>query len=96
MRGSVVALGLLAQVALAGCNPNTVPPEQAAQKLVDDLGLKIVGRPNCTHVDTDNDGYVTCTVNQGDGQLLSLQCAALGAEASGCKKTELKAVRTAP
>lgn len=80
---------------------NKVPPEQSAQKFVDDLGIKIQGKPNCTGVDTDGDGYVTCTVAlatpKPDGsQTMSLQCAGVtgdGCEqqtskyATGCKET---------
>lgn len=64
---------LLALVVLAtyACNNrrNTVPPEVAAARFVSDLGLKFQGKPNCTGADTDNDGYVTCTVAlaSGDG-----------------------------
>ena len=72
---------------VAACAQNTIPPEVAAQKFVDDLGIKIQGRPNCAGRDTDNDGYVTCTVNLGDGKLQSLQCAALN-DPSGCDPTK--------
>lgn len=77
-----------------------MPPEEAAKKFVDDLGIKIQGKPNCTGVDTDNDGYVTCTVALaepvGGKTTMSLQCAGITGEGcdsqttkytTGCKET---------
>jgi hypothetical protein len=66
---------------------NKVPPEDAAQKFVNDLNIKIQGKPTCTGKDTDDDGYVTCTVALAtptpDGKLtMSLQCA--GVTGDGC------------
>lgn len=81
---------------------NTVAPEMAAQQFVEDLALKIQGKPNCAQVDTDNDGYVTCTIalvpKEGVAPTtMSLQCAAItdynGCDAryaSGCKETQPK------
>jgi hypothetical protein len=83
--------------ALAACQENTIPPEQAATDFARDLGLAVTGKPVCAGVDTDRDGYVTCTLNLGDGRLESIQCAALGASelgshfAIGCKGTVAKA-----
>ncbi len=90
-------------VAASACDDryNKVPPETAAQKFVDDLNIKIQGKPNCTGADTDNDGYVTCTVAlatpKADGsQTMSLQCAGITGDgcdsqtrqyAAGCKET---------
>lgn len=86
---------------------NTVPPEEAAQKFVDDLGLKIQGKPNCAQIDSDNDGYVTCTIalqakEGANPETMSLQCAGItstdGCNAQttkyvvGCKKTEPKVI----
>lgn len=85
---------------------NTVPPEQSSQKFADDLGLKVQGKPNCTGIDTDNDGYVTCTLNTGDGRITSIQCAAVNdgdgcnghstTYAVGCKETPTKVQVQAP
>jgi hypothetical protein len=84
---------------------NTVPPEEAAKKWADDLGLKTQGKANCAQVDSDNDGYVTCTValagKEGDkADTVSLQCAGVTGDDAcnsqttkyvvGCKKTEPK------
>jgi hypothetical protein len=98
-------------VLLAACNTqrNLVPPEEAAQKFLADLDIKIQGKPNCTGVDTDNDGYLTCTVMlaapSSDGsKMLSLQCAGITATdgkegttfkyAVGCKETAARALPT--
>lgn len=85
-------IALLVACEPAACQPQTTPPEVAAQKFVDDLGITIQGKPNCTGVDTDNDGYVTCTLRVGD-HFEQLQCAALkptgcetGPAAEGCKQ----------
>lgn len=86
---------------LVGCRYNDVAPEVAATKFCHDLGYKIQGSPNCTGQDTDNDGYVTCTVALvvPEGQpikTVSLQCAVITgtfyntAFAEGCKETQLK------
>jgi hypothetical protein len=84
---------------------NTVPPEQAASQFAQDLGLKTQGKPNCAQIDSDNDGYVTCTIalvaKEGQNpEILSLQCAGVTGDAGcenqtskyvvGCKKTEPK------
>lgn len=86
---------------LSGCRYNDVRPEVAAIKFCSDLGVKIQGSPNCTGQDTDNDGYVTCTIALivPEGQpvkTMSLQCAVVTgtfyntAFAEGCKETQLK------
>lgn len=82
---------------------NTLPPEQAAEAFLKDLNVAYTGKPNCTKIDTDNDGYVTCTVSlpatdRQPAQFLSLQCAAAHSEpddgcssarnAQGCKPTQ--------
>lgn len=81
---------LLSAMFAIACNYplNTVAPEASASKWAGDMGLKVQGTPNCTQVDTDNDGYVTCTVAlaQPDAppKLLSLQCAVITQRATGC------------
>jgi hypothetical protein len=90
-------LFLLFLLILSSCEQNTVPPEEAARKFCLDLGLKLRGSPSCTAIDTDHDGYVTCTVAIGTDdspRLWSLQCAALTrfgeTYAVGCKETQPK------
>lgn len=80
----------ISALAAVACNYplNTMTPEAAATKWVGDMGLKTQGTPNCTQVDTDNDGYVTCTVAvvQSDAapKLFSLQCAVITNPPTGC------------
>lgn len=84
--------GFLLAVFVVACAPqNTTPPEAAAEKFVTDLGLKIQGKPNCAGADTDNDGYVTCTIAlanaDGSAKTMSIQCAALN-DPTGCDRTK--------
>lgn len=81
-------------IALVACEPgpkNMTSPEAAAKKFATDLGLKLSGEPSCTGVDTDDDGYVTCTIatTNGDGlpSLMSIQCAALN-DPTGCDSSK--------
>lgn len=80
MKLRTILFPLAALTVVMACRINTTPPEEAAQKFVDDLNIKIQGRPNCTGVDTDNDGYVSCTVmlaqeDHHGNSTMSLQCA---------------------
>lgn len=80
---------------------NHQPPEDAARQWAKDLGLTVQG-VSCTQVDTDNDGYVSCTLaldkadNDGN-KLIGLQCAAVQADdctarsTKGCKLDQAKA-----
>ena len=93
------SISILILLILSACRTNTVPPEEAAQKFASDLGYKIQGKPNCTGIDTDDDGYVSCTIAVVDHpeatpRMVSLQCACSGdgcyKYASGCKETQPK------
>jgi len=66
------------------CHYNETPPVVAAQQFAADLGLKLIGKPSCAAVDTDNDGYVTCTLRLADDKLLSIQCADITAQPFSC------------
>jgi hypothetical protein len=89
-------------VCFLACNSphNTTPPEKSAEWFASELGLHLQGKPVCTGVDTDNDGYVTCTLALAGGdtpKLMSIQCAANvdsdGCDAkytTGCKETPIK------
>lgn len=83
---------------LTGCNSvgNRVPPEAAAKTFASTLQLDVQGEPICTKIDSDMDGYVSCTIAlktpSGPPKMMSLQCAALyaggcGKPAEGCKET---------
>jgi hypothetical protein len=105
MRNVAILMGLWLLASACDTRHNTVPPEQAASQFAQDLGLKTQGKPNCAQIDSDNDGYVTCTIalaaNVGQNpETLSLQCAGVTGDDScnsqttkyvvGCKKTEPK------
>jgi hypothetical protein len=95
-----IRLTPLALLALLACDPsdcqrgpvNQTPPEDAAKVFLTQSAIPYKG-VSCTGGDTDYDGYVTCTVNLGDGQFLSLQCAAVGAGANDCPRL---CVQTSP
>ncbi|OPZ36150.1 MAG: hypothetical protein BWY99_02083 [Synergistetes bacterium ADurb.BinA166] len=79
---------------LASCRRNTVPPEKAASEFASSLGLKVQGSPSCTGVDSDNDGYVSCTVMAGapgkEPRTMSLQCAGVTSSSLGCENQTSK------
>lgn len=92
-------------LAFGACDSqNLTPPGEAAATYAKDLGLELKGKPSCAGVDTDNDGYVTCTLNvvtpQG-AMLQSVQCAATESSdgcvhyATGCKQTQMYLVPNA-
>jgi len=97
----------LAVILLACCTGvgNKTPPEVAAKKFVSALQLDMQGEPICTQIDSDNDGYVSCTLalrnHDGPPKTMSLQCAVLGAgggcvgrPADGCKETQPQVPRS--
>lgn len=86
---------IIAVCVLPGCDKNKVSPEQAARQWADSMGMKPKG-VNCTTKDTDNNGYVSCTVSVAvddqEPRLHAIECAMLGTwEASGCKIAQPKA-----
>ncbi len=76
---------------------NTIPPEQAAEKFLADMEVGYKGKPNCTAIDADHDGYVTCTVSlKGDKmEFMQLQCASLTGQ-NGCGNNVVYAVGCKP
>lgn len=56
-----------------------------AENWAKDMGFTLVGQ-SCSPVDSDGDGYFTCSVNIGD-KMVSLQCPGV---LGGCKLTENK------
>lgn len=81
---------------LVACNNqagNHVPPEQSAKKFVSQLQLELQGEPVCTTIDSDGDGYVSCTValKSKEGapiQTMAIQCAGLTADGCAARYTE--------
>lgn len=88
MKRTIMSVSALLLLALVCCNKNTVSPQEAAKQFVEDAKIDIRGKPNCTGVDTDGDGYVTCTVwfaNPKDGKdSMSIQCADITSNSGGC------------
>ncbi len=99
MNNKSIILAILLLPALASAIAES--PEQAARRYMTDLGFggQVQG-VSCARLDTDNDGYVTCSVAiRGDKPTIqSIQCAAqrkvdeTGCESSargaeGCKPT---------
>jgi hypothetical protein len=89
---SAATIRLLSVLAVLACGcqeSNKVPPEQAAKNYVSDLKMDVQGI-SCTTVDTNNDGYVTCSLSMTpregqQPQIQTIQCAAVGGNAGGCK-----------
>ncbi len=78
---------------LIACFPSRERATTEAKQYAKDMGYEILG-VSCTDIDTDSDGYVTCTVRVKGAQdgievePLNLQCAADGPLSqfnSGCK-----------
>ena len=79
----------LALVALLGCQyPERGYAEKQAKEYATDLGLEVKAA-RCTNMDTDGDGYVSCTLSvtdkEGKDRLEAIECAAF---ANGCSMNE--------
>lgn len=83
-------------LSLCGCEcrtPNRTKPEDAAKAWATSMGLAFKGA-SCAQFDTDNDGYVSCSVATQEVDrpvvITGLQCARLHVEGTeyctaGCK-----------
>lgn len=82
----------LVTLALLACG-NVKSAKQSARRYADDLGYKVVGVA-CTSVDTDGDGYVSCSVRvEGREDPLALECSRGDwSFTEGCKVAMPKAV----
>lgn len=83
----LIALGLLA----VGCNLKQEAEEQA-WAYVEELGEKDqVEAIVCVNQDSDDDGYVSCTVKKKDGTKEKIECAAEYGPSlnSGCREPKL-------
>ncbi len=84
-------LWLLFVIALVACSSRELATGEAKQYAAD-MGYEVLGI-SCTDIDSDGDGYVTCSVRvKGDTQPLDLQCAAKATLNTGCKPTQPKLV----
>lgn len=81
MKRAVLTAAVLASFAACNYRVNSVPPEEAASRFAADLGIQVQGKPSCAGVDTDGDGYVSCTLAVAPAAsgaaptMLSLDCA---------------------
>lgn len=85
-------IGVIAAIiAGRGC---CVGPEQTkaakreAQQWANDLGLQVTGI-SCTDIDSDGDGYVSCTVALKDGQTKQIECKGAYSFGHGCRDPKL-------
>ena len=73
------------------CQSNADTAEVEAQAYAKKLGLEVVG-VSCTDQDSDNDGYVSCSVSHRENGKLTIQpveCAKKWSTNSGCKAPKL-------
>lgn len=87
MRTLILGLILL----LAACSSDWQKAERSAKEFAEKLAAA-TGKVSCTHQDTDDDGYCSCTVFMQDGSTMAIDC---GCErlclfrcAEGCKVVE--------
>lgn len=78
---AVLVFGLVCAGALCMARVNAPPPEEAAKAFLESLGLDPSANVTCVPIDTDGDGYVSCTVNER-GVLTPIECSVWGA---GCR-----------
>lgn len=84
----VAFLGILVTIVAGGGVNNHVQAEQEAKTFATKIYGAADANASCMDRDTDNDGYVSCTVvyNQGGQQItLPLACAAKHSFNEGCK-----------
>lgn len=65
------------------CSEDHGAAVKSAKQYVQDLGIE--GKVFCQDVDSDHDGYVSCTVSKSDGTLLALDCAGSTTFNTGCR-----------
>lgn len=64
--------------------------EAYARQYAKDLGMEAKG-VTCAGMDTDNDGYISCTLATTDGRLIAIECAGAAYMNSGCRIPKLQA-----
>lgn len=90
----VAVLAILAAIALqgvasCGIRGSAEFAEQEARSHAQKLGWKVQGVA-CTAVDTDGDGYISCSLALQDGTERALECASGGlGSVNGCKTAPL-------
>lgn len=81
--GPILVLGALK--AEAGCSgADAKEAQKNATRYLQDLGIK--GPMVCQRVDTDGDGYISCTVkDEVTGQLMAFECSGSISWNHGCR-----------
>lgn len=60
-----------------------------AQVYAKEMGYDVTNT-SCVRQDTDNDGYVSCTLKLSSGDVLNVECAGAWNLNSGCREPKLK------
>lgn len=69
--------------ATLNCQPKQ-RSEDHARQWAKELGVEVQG-VSCVNQDSDGDGYVSCTVKRGNGELMAIECnPSMGLE-GGCR-----------
>lgn len=63
--------------------------EEAARTWASDLGIELKG-VSCAKMDSDGDGYVSCTVRDGREQIHQIECTGLVTINSGCRQPKFR------
>ncbi|MFA5203031.1 MAG: prepilin-type N-terminal cleavage/methylation domain-containing protein [Lentisphaeria bacterium] len=91
----IVILGAIAALAgnflFRGCTSSSAEAEEAARAYAQKLGLKVIG-VSCTDMDSDGDGYVSCSISHNENGKTAIQpveCAAKLSMNSGCKAPKM-------
>lgn len=85
--------GLLVVVALVGlgCEHEQQTAKEEAQRWATELGYTVRGA-SCANYDSDDDGYVSCTVVVVDGDTtrpMAIECRSAYALGQGCRQPKL-------
>lgn len=97
----LIAAGIIALVVTAvvhvSCGVTGIDhdaAESGARQYAKDLGLKLKGI-SCARVDTDGDGYVSCSLSiedpNGGSHIEAVECAASFSMNSGCRVPKMRA-----
>ena len=91
VQGIVVAAIIVIIVSVIGLQCNSVYSGRnktiaidEAKAWANEIGLKYKG-VTCSDRDSDNDGYISCTVLPEVGDIVNVECAAAYTIASGCR-----------
>lgn len=82
-----VVIAITVGTVLRSCSSSGDEAAAEARKYAQSLGLEIKG-VSCTDRDTDNDGYVSCSVSHNDNgklEIMPVECAVRWGMNNGCK-----------